>query len=363
MHIAIDARLYGTEHRGLGRYVERLIAGLAGIDTVNSYTLLVNPSNKDAPRGLPSNFRLCEAPWRVYSFWGEQLQLSRLLDQLKPDLVHFPHFAVPVRTRRPFVVTVHDLILHHRASERAITQPGILYGAKVLAYRWVIRRAIFGARTILVPSESVANDIRGYYPRVADRLKVVPLGVTVASPAPVAAPARYFLTVGAAYPHKNLELLPKVVSQLPPDIVIVSVGRMDAFRDRLKTLVEEEGLARRIIFWGEASEAELAGLYHGALGYLIPSFEEGFGLGAVEALHYGTPVIASDIPVHREVLGEAAMFVGPADTNGWVGALVEVANLSEEAKSRVVRKARERVSKYSWEGMARDTLAIYQLSR
>ena len=108
---------------------------------------------------------------------------------------------------------------------------------------------------------------------------------------------RYFLYVGNAYPHKNLESLLHAFSffvRLHPDVRLVLAGRDDIFYKRLKRELEEiEVPAENVRFVMNPTDAELAGLYRGATLYLFPSRSEGFGLPPLEAMSSGVPVAAA----------------------------------------------------------------------
>ena len=361
MRLVIDARLYGLEHRGLGRYLLELIAQLSRLDKENNYQLLINPKACSQPQGLPPNFEIIPAPWRIYSL-SEQVGLVGLLKRLKPDLVHFPHFTVPLYVPTPFIVTIHDLIIHRFPSERATTLPAPLYWLKLAAYRLVVRRAVARARFILTPSQATADEIMHYYPESGTKIKVVPLAPTAAiTPAAIKLPPCYLLTVGATYPHKNLELVLRALKPIQihrPDLKLIVVGRRDVFMDRLQAYAERLNL-KGIIFWGEASPEELAALYSQTQAYLLPSLAEGFGLGGVEALQYGVPVIASDIPILRETLGSAAWYVDPADETALAQSILALLNNSG-LRQNLVSQAPKVLAAYSWERTARATIKAYE---
>ena len=377
MKIVIDTRLWGIEHRGLGRYVEQLVTHLAQFDLSTDFILLTNPHNKTAPQNLPPNFKLQPAPWRIYS-WQEQIYLPRLLNQLKPDLVFFPHFNVPFFIKQPYIVTIHDLILHHYPSSRATTLPKPIYWLKILAYKIVLKRVINRARTIITISEATGNDIKKFYPKVANKINIIPIApAEKVAPTEIILPENYFLTVGAAYPHKNLEMLIRAFQMTRlsrPEIKLIIVGKKDFFMKRLEqevinnchsralsavALAKEEGgnpdtkNNTNIIFWGEADETTLATLYTHTSAYLLPSLIEGFGLGPLEALQYGAPIIVSDIQVLKEILEDSVTFVNPNNENLWAEAMLQVLN---ENKNLI--NAANLLQKYNWTTCAQLTAEL-----
>lgn len=362
MRIIIDARLYGQQHRGIGIYVRELVHGLAEIDQENEYILLVNPKARELPVNLPPNFSCQAAPWRVYTL-AEQIKMPRLIKSLKPDVVHFTHFNVPFFTRARYVVSIHDLILHHMPGERATTLPKTLYWIKILFYRLVVRRAVRRAVKILVLTQAVANELVNFYPFCEEKIMVIPLGARqLPEAAKVECPDLFALTVGAAYPHKNLQVAIKAIGEARnsyPNLKLVIVGRKDGFMARLEKEVSLSGENSYVQFWGEASGAELAGLYKKAKVYLVPSLYEGFGLGALEALSYGTAVVASDIPVHREILQGIAALAHPTIVTQWVKHLLNILSGGFDARGDIALK---RLQEYTWAKTVVKTQTVYKIA-
>ncbi len=360
MRIAIDARLYGLEHRGLGRYLKELVPRLVKAAPAMDFVLILDPRNRDKPEGLPPNVSVVNVPIHVYTV-AEQWRLPGMLLRAGVSLTHFPHFAVPLASPRPFVLTLHDLILHQFPSSRATTQPLPIYRLKLAGYRLVLSIALRRAQMVMVPSQSVADDVSRFYPWAARKLVVIPL----APGAPTKAASirlpqgPYVLIVGAAYPHKNLERAIEAVElarREVRDLRLVIVGRRDVFMDRLGRYVQQRGLQQVVQFWGEASEGELAALYQGAACYLQPSLAEGFGFGPLEALQYGCRVVAADIPVLREVLHHSAIFADPYQPDHMSDAILKSLRTTVEQPVAAV------LQRYSWERVAEQTLSVYRQS-
>lgn len=360
MRIIIDARLYGTRHRGIGRYVEQLIYHLALVDKNNHYILLVNPANPESP--CPADRReLLAAPWPPYSL-GEQIHLPRLVNKISADIIHFPHFNIPLwRLNKPVIVTIHDLIINHFPSSRATTLPQPLYQLKLMVYRQVIKQAIKRAEQIITVSEATKRDIIQAYPGSGGKTTVIYPGLSQWSgtPANLNLPEYYFLVVGAAYPHKNLEILLqsfKVACAALPNYVLIIVGRKDFFMRRLQQTAAGLTLTNKVIFWGEASDSALATLYQKAKGYILPSLIEGFGFGPLEALAHATPVAVSDIPVLREVLGNQAIYFNPYSMAELSKALTQLSHAAPPNPIAITALG----ERFNWLKTATTTLAIYQ---
>ena len=131
MRIVIDARMY--QESGIGRYLRNLLCNLQKIDHKNEYYIILNKDSITAFQNDNPNFHKVLADFKWYGV-KEQIRLPGLLNQLKPDLVHFPHFNVPIFYRGKYVVTIHDLIHQHFQMGRATTHDPITYKIKKLGY-------------------------------------------------------------------------------------------------------------------------------------------------------------------------------------------------------------------------------------
>lgn len=169
MKILIDARLYGSEHTGIGVYTRNLIENLAKIDRLNHYVVLLR---KDKMKHviLPENFKKVEAEFSHYSF-AEQFRLPLLIWKYDPDLVHFPFFNVPVLYFGKFIVTIHDLIMHRRGKD-ATTRAIPVYFIWKLAYHLAFTKAVYGSSKIIVPSNAVKTEVLDYYHINEDKITV-----------------------------------------------------------------------------------------------------------------------------------------------------------------------------------------------
>lgn len=369
MHICIDARLYGPLGKGLGRYTERLIQHLEMIDTENTYSVLLCRENYHLY--LPKNERWTKhcVPVRWYTF-REQWVVPRVLWRLKPDIVHFPHFNVPLLYRGKFVVTIHDLILLKHPSVRTTTLFAVFYWMKYFAYRLVLRHALHSANQVITVSHTVRHEIERLFPVTRFPLRVTYEASDGVEAGQLKMPEHhwlathsitqpYLLYVGNAYPHKNLDFLINwfLTWQQRTSYQLVFVGTEDYFYKQLKVLVARyPSLVPSIIFFGYATESELADLYRNAAIVLYPSLEEGFGLPPLEAMRYDVPVVVSDLAILHEILGDAATYFNPHDARSLTNA---VASLSVNERSRKIALGQLQVQKYSWRHMAEQTLEMY----
>jgi len=375
MRIGIDARFYGSLAKGLGRYTSELIAQLEKIDRRNEYVVLLRRENWDQYEPQAPNFRKELAEYQWYT-WREQLLYPQLLRRLNLDLVHFPHFNVPLLYRKPFVVTVHDLILLQHPTTRASTLSPLLYKLKFLAYSWVISSALKRARAILTVSKTSREEIRKQFP-FAERKQIVVtygacasrfLGTGEATDTEPKQPAvspegPYMLYVGNAYPHKNLDRLIESFRLFRKrghqKWHLFLVGAPDYFYERLQEEAREKKLLDGVTFFGQATDDELAVMYREAQFYIFPSLCEGFGLPPLEAMCAGLPVASSNESCLPEVLGQAAHFFDPHDPKKIAEAMSRMAD-DQDLRAMLIAKGSAHAKRFDWKTVASKTLELYE---
>ncbi len=139
MRIGIDARLFGprTGGGGLGRYVEQLVKHSEQLDQKNEYVIFLRKENWKDYQPAALNFKKILAPWRWYTL-AEQIKMPRLVREAKLDLIHYPHFNVPVFAKTPFVVTIHDLNLLEYPKAGITNLDPFRFSIKYLGYRFVL---------------------------------------------------------------------------------------------------------------------------------------------------------------------------------------------------------------------------------
>jgi glycosyltransferase involved in cell wall biosynthesis len=179
--------------------------------------------------------------------------------------------------------------------------------------------------------------------------------------APPQGPA-YILYVGSEVPRKNMPALLRVLRELRPEgIRLKKAGLPGGPEDRRATLQEAGrlGVGDSLDLLGLVSEEELATLYRGALALVMPSLYEGFGLPLIEAMACGCPVVCSDLPVLREVAGDAAQFFPAQDHRAMAEAVRRLAE-DEALRSHGVEAGLKRAGGFSWERCATQYLDLYR---
>ena len=366
MKILIDGRW--ILQTGIGRYIYQTIEQILLLDKTNQYILLIRSEDKAKIKLKAPNLSLLPVDIQWYGF-KEQTALLAVLNEQKPDLVHFTNFNFPLRYKGKFVITVHDLTLLHFKNIRKNIASKPIYMVKDNIMRLVLRQGINRARAIFAPSEYVKEDIASMYkirrnkiyvvheaatnPYQRARVDLVKMGIN----------KPFLLYVGNAYPHKNLERLilafGKLVTKYVLDYQLVIAGKKDDFHAALEEEVNKSGLEGRVLFTGYVNDSELAGLYKASSAYVFPSLSEGFGLPALEAMSYGTPVISSNSTCLPEILGDSAVYFDPKNIDN-IAKVISQVMADKKLQDKMVKKGHLRVKKYNWKSTARVTLGVYE---
>ncbi len=284
--------------------------------TAHRFTAFVHTRHFAAPgvelmqTALPLEQPLARIGW-------EQAALPLHLRRLQPDLVHGLMNVLPLATRAPGVVTVHDLAFV-RTPEKL---PPLKRAYLTRLCRWSVARA--RPRDRREPADgggrgALLRCARGQGDGGAQRGGA---GLHPGSPAAAAAfrarkglPARYLLYLGTLEPRKNLELLLRAFAawraQAPAadqEVKLVLAGGQGWYYATIFAQAAALGLGDAVLFPGFVPPSELPDWYRAAAGFVYPSLFEGFGLPVLEAMACGTPVLCSAIPSLLEVAGDAAL--------------------------------------------------------
>lgn len=356
-HIAIDARIINSS---TGTYVERLLHYLERIDTTNTYTVIV--PTKDLAYWQPTNprFAIMAGDFKNYSF-AEQTRFKAFLDKLSPDLVHFCMPQQPIFYRGATVTTFHDLSLLRIYNS---DKNWLVYHAKQLVGKFVFHRVARKTNHILVPTDYVRHDVARTLHVPLDRITRTyeAADVAVEHVEPYHHPfKRFILYVGQQSDYKNIVRLAEAHQTLladEPDLGLILVGKLNKSTLANKQLFEARGY-KNILFTDFIPNAQRDWLYQHAEAYLFPSLTEGFGLPGLEAMGYGAPVISSNATCLPEVYGEAAHYFNPTNVDDMARAIREVIT-TPHLRQQLIEKGTKKRAEYSWETMARQTLAVYE---
>ena len=371
--IGIDARFYGPSGKGLGRYTQEITDRLVSLDQEADYFIFLSPENFDDFSLPTKNYQKIKINIRWYSL-AEQVILPFVFYKKKLDLLHFTHFNVPILYFSPFVVTIHDLILTKFPSLKATLLSPWLYRLKNFAYRLVIKHAIKFSQKIITVSQFTADDIAKQFKVSPEKIEVTYEGVAdnflssssgnnleVLKKYNIDGP--FFLYVGNAYPHKNLDgLLNTFVDfqkKYPEEKVsLVLVGKEDHFYSQIKEIAKKMAI-KNLYFPGYVPDEDLATFFSQALFYVFPSFYEGFGLPPLEAMSQNCPVLSSSEGSLPEILGSAALYFNPYSKEDFLKKMEEI-YYHPELREELRLAGKERIKIYSWQDCAIKTLAIYK---
>lgn len=351
MHVALDvtALLAGTT--GVARYVRELGVALEDRGVCVSRFAIGRGSNS----ALPPGTRWLRVPLRaVHKSWS--VVNWPTVERLAPDadVIHATDL-LPPPTRRPLVMTIHDVV--------AVEHPELHPRRAVALQLGQIDAARKRSAVVVTHSRTTARSLAGFG-IAADRVLVTGAGaIPLGPPDESILPADpYLLAVGAITPRKGLATLAAALARSPLGNVRLVLAGPDGWgADGVLAVIERHGMSDRVTRLGRISDGQLAALYEGCLAVCVPSVAEGFGLTALEAARAGAPIVASDIPVLREVVGDAALFVPPGDEDAWAAALERVAS-DDELRRTLATRGPAGVARYTWERAAEVTVVAYELA-
>jgi glycosyltransferase involved in cell wall biosynthesis len=360
-HIVIDARI---RRSSTGRYADRLLEHLQRLDQTNKYSVLVEPS--DSWQGSVKNFTAIPCPYKQFSFNPvEQIGFAWQLYRLRPSLVHFTMPQQPLLFFRRRLTTVHDLtFLGYPRSKRAGFS---LFLFKKFLYSIVLEHALLSSKNIIVPSDYTKSSVSNYRQYVSKKIIVTkesgepPLHEPAKALKDVSRP--FIMHVGSPLPHKNIERLIdafETIKPINPSLILVLAGKKEFFFNKLiEEKISKSKYKQDIRLPGFIEDAKLKWLYENAEAYVLPSLSEGFGLPGLEAMAHGCPLVSSNATCLPEVYGNGAHYFDPENVDDMVAKIGEVLD-NKKLRAQLIKNGHQQLKKYSWEKMARETLAIYQ---
>ncbi|MEB2287433.1 MAG: glycosyltransferase family 1 protein [Anaerolineae bacterium] len=377
MHIAFNGWFWDQPHTGSGQYLRHLLAALHQRAPEHRLTLVV-PARMATLEALPPQVDVLPMPLRrgghPGKVWFEQHLFPRAVARLQADIAHVPYWGPPLRSPAPLICTVLDVI--------PLLVPEYSAGLRNRLYTSLVRAAARGASHLLTLSAEGQRQIAAHIGVPAERVTVTPLAADkVFHPEQGAerdgeVRARYglddaddfVLYLGAYAIHKNVRQLVAaytyVAQGMGQGVPLVLAGHTPAawgtprFPD-LPAYIEELGLAPYVRWIGPVDEVDKPALYRLASVFAFPSLLEGFGLGPLEALASGTPVVACEASSIPEVTGDAAYLVAPGDSRAMGGAILSLLMQPDHAatlRNRGLARARD----FSWRATAEGTLAAYE---
>jgi glycosyltransferase involved in cell wall biosynthesis len=368
MRIGLDGFPLTELKTGVGTYTFELACALANGAPEDDFELV-------APRPFlpavladsrPANLELVYSkPNPLQRRWWS-IGLPSYMRRRSLTLYHGTNYEVPLRGRRPTVLTIHDLswLLHSSTHEARVVRRG----------RLRLPLMARNATLIVTPSEMVRREVCDYLKVKPDKVFATPLapgrGFVPLPPAEtlevrkrLGIEEQFLLFVGTIEPRKNLSTLLSAFEEifrttdLRPQLVIA--GKLGWKADKLLSQLEQSGARDRVLLTGYLPDAELGALYSSCHLFVYPSVYEGFGLPPLEAMACGAPVLASPVPSMMEGSETAAHIVPAGNTHALAQAIVELFN-DAQARQKLSAAGLKYVTNFSWERTAVLTREVYK---
>lgn len=368
MRVLVDATAIPPDRGGVGRYVDELLHALELLDV--SLAAVVQPRDAERLAAKAPGAEIVVAPSAVERrparmAW-EQVGLPGVAHRWRADVLHSPHYTMPVAPGLPVVVTVHDATF--------FSHPELHSGVKRRFFRRATRHAVRHAAGIVVPSAATGREVRRYAGGPPTLFHVAHHGVDshVFHPTDPGEQARvrgtlgvgdvpYVAFLGTLEPRKNVPALVRgwVIAVRgradPPALVLAGGPGWDDAVEPAVAAVPEGLTVRRT---GYLPLADLAAFLGGAQVVAYPSLGEGFGLPVLEAMACGAAVLTSRELSLPEVGGDAVDYAGTGDVDiaAALGALLDDA----ARRDALGRAAVQRAAQFTWEAAARAHLVAYR---
>ncbi len=364
--VLVDATAVPADRGGVGRYVDGLLGalGAAGTDlAIVCQRADAERYSQVAPQAtmVPGPPAIAHRPARLA--W-EQTGLPLVAQQLAVDVIHSPHYTMPLRAGRPVVVTIHDATF--------FTAPDDIAAVKGTFFRSAIRTALRRATRVIVPSKATRDELVRVLDADPTMIDVAYHGVdpqlfhppTDADKARVAARlgirGEYVAFLGVLEPRKNVPALIRgwveaVSWRDDPPALVLAGGR--GWDEDVDAAVAEVPTHLRVVRPGYLRFADLPGYLGGATVVAFPSHGEGFGLPVLEAMACGTPVLTTQRLSLPEVGGDAVAYTEPDASS--IGAALS-ALLDDAARRRALGDAAlARAREFTWAASAEAHVAAY----
>lgn len=362
LQVGIDAHTVSRRVTGNGVYIRSLIRKYASLDREAEFTAYI--AAPEAQAWLPENFAVARVSRNPFVRLGAGLSLQ--LRKNPQDLLHVQYTA-PLFCPAPVVVTVHDVSY--------LDHPEYFLSFRAHQLRLSTRRTLSSAAQVITVSEFSRRRIAEAYGLDPAEIVVTPNGpqeqfrplkreaamLKVNRALGIDAP--YILHVGDLCPRKNQIGLIRAFAQLirnHPKLKhhLVLAGKHTWFSPRVLAEIRRSGAAERIAVAGFVNDDLLPALYNAADVFVFPSWYEGFGLPAVEAMACGRPVVCSDAAALPEVVDGAALLFRPDSVEEQMRAIRDLL-LDAELSARMAGKSLQRATHFDWRDTAAKTLDTY----
>lgn len=366
MRVIIDEMLSPTPN-GISRYSEEITRALVEYAPAGCYVEGIVSASTEAEYavigerlpGLASLYKSSLARRELVAAW--QHGFTRLPGG---GMIHAPSLLAPLgrhdrvnSTGEQIAVTIHDVV--------AWTHPQSLSAKRIAWHKAMARRAHKYADAVVVPTHAVADELRDILD-FGDRVRVIGGAVSPRLQRPADAdaraerldlPERYLLTMGGLESRGGIEhVLAALALPGAPDLPLLVVGPDESDGRSIAAAAAEAGLTEgRVTTLGYLSDPDLSVVLDRAVLLVFPSLAEGFGLAVLEAFHFGTPVVHSDVPAIVEVAADAGVTVPVGDIDGYSQRLADAMGRivsDAELAARLGTFGEDRAGLFSWRSAA-----------
>ena len=374
MHVAINAAFWNQPNTGSGQYTRQLVYHLNRMVSDLTITLVYpQVAGQPEPEAVPPSVNVKLVPVRpgnLGKVWFEQRLFPKACQEVGATVAHVPYWGGPLQSPVPLVVTVHDLttMLVPEYRRPFLTR---LYNALVSA-------SARGATRLITDSEASKQDIIAHLHIPADKIERIYLAagsefspqdsglLEMAILRKYDLPDFYVLYLGGYELHKNVTTLllawTYVGQALGEDYPLILAGKKPTQANEIypdyDSYIQQLGIADYVRWIGYVDEEDKPVLYRNAETFVFPSRREGFGLGVLEALASGTPVVTTTASSLPEVLGDAGFAVEPDDARSMAGAIISTI-IQDNLRAELKQKAAQQAAVFSWEKTAAETLLVY----
>lgn len=375
MRIIFDARVIQDHFPGIGRYAHGLLSALPAQLNEKETLVALRDSSAQNTRFDLSTLNHPKLTWVEHCapIFHPASLLRAPIAGSKSTLFHYPYYVRPYFGRLRSVTTLYDAI--------SLVYPQLVPSAsRRLLIRLLTDLAVRASSAFVTISQASARDIERHWPATRGRITVTPLAAdaifTPQPPERCAAvrakydlPEHFTLYLASNKPHKNLVRLidawAVLTSQLhskiqnPESEILVIAGHRDPRYPEAQDRAQALGIADRVRFIGEVSNADMPALYSACTLFVFPSLYEGFGLTPLEAMACGAPVVCSNTSSLPEVAGDAALLFDPTDIQAIAETCARVLtnpSLQHQLRESGLRQA----ARFTWAETARRTLEVYR---
>ena len=353
MKVVVDCRYVRIDHHdGISRYTAGVVEALARLHPV---TMLI--SDRRQLELLP------ELPWEMASSptSARELLVALQVNKLHPDVVFTPMQTMGTWGRRyKLIKTLHDLIYYRNRTPPRDLNPAIRLLWRLYHLAWWPQRLLLNRADVVATVSATTQELMRQH-RLTSKPIVIVGNAPDAAPGQGAPPrrapvgtTRELLYMGSFMPYKNVETLARALQELPGYRLHLLSRISSGDRSRLESLAPADAL----VVHDGTSEDDYRALLATATALVTTSLDEGFGLPLVEAMALGTPVVVSDIPIFREIGGDAALYVPAKDASAVASAIRSLEDPAEWVARSTASRAR--AAQFSWDRSARTLLATLE---